>query len=105
MDNRDDQSRIKHARLALCHINALDRRKRTPHWDAKAEAAMREAEAVVTATPGRLLLEAIRQMRSGGPQAIDPLGPPVVATSEESRRPRHDRDGLYTDTSMRPRWR
>lgn len=101
MTNTDDSARIHAAYKAMLHIAALDRRKRTAHWNAECAAALAQAEAVISSTPGRLLLVVTRKMREGGPQAHDPCAEPTRDTNERSQRPRHD--GLYEDASMRAR--
>lgn len=100
----DDTERTAAAYRAVLHVNALDARKRTRFWTPECDAALAQAEATIAATPGRLLLAVLRRLREGGPQAVDPLGTPTRDTNEKSKRPRHERDGVYTDTSMRSRW-
>lgn len=87
---RDDE-RIAAAHRAVLHVNALDRRRKTRLWTPECAAALAQAEATIAQTPGRLLLEVMRRMRQGGPQAVDPLGTPTRGTGEERNesRPRH----------------
>jgi hypothetical protein len=101
---RDDE-RIAAAHRAVLHVNALDQRRKTRFWSPECAAALAQAEATIAQTPGRLLLEVMRRMREGGPQAHDPVGVPMTTTTERSQRPRHGEDGTYSDTAMRPRWR
>ncbi len=82
-----DAERIAAAHRAMLHVNALDRRRQTRHWSPQCESELAKAEAVISSTPGRLLLEVMRRLRSGGPQAVDPLVAPVVTTKERSQRP------------------
>jgi hypothetical protein len=69
-------------------VNALDARKRTRFWSLECESALVQAETIIAATPGRLLLVVMRRMREGGPIAHDPVGVPVVTSKERSQRPR-----------------
>jgi hypothetical protein len=103
MTDTNDAGRIKAARRALMAINALDVRRKDPRaWNAACEAALRDAEAVVSSTPPRLLLQVYRDMREG-PRAHSPVEPVMRTTNEESRRPRHGEDGVYDRSDMRAR--
>ena len=101
--NTDDTARIRAAYKAVLHVAALDQRRKTRFWSPECEAALAQAEATVGATPGRLLLVVMRQMREGGPQAHDPVGAPMTTTAERSERPRQARDGLYETTALHAR--
>jgi hypothetical protein len=94
---------IAAAHKAMLHINALDQRAKTRFWTPECDAARAQAEATIAATPGRLLLEVVRRLRQGGPQAVDPVGVPVTTTAERSQRPRHGQDGHYERADLRAR--
>jgi hypothetical protein len=99
----DDTKRTAAAYRAVLHVNALDARKRTRFWTPECDAALAQAEATIAATPGRVLLEVLRRLHAGGPQAHDPVGVPMTTTKERSQRPRHGDDGLYDRADMRAR--
>ena len=67
----DDQKRLQQT---LRHITALDERSRLGRMDESAQAALREAEAVVKGSAPSQILAAWRAVRDSGVQSFDPLG-------------------------------
>jgi len=91
-----DVQKIKALASALRTINALDERTRQRRMDPKADAALKDAEALVSSSSGRLVMNAFRAWRDSGVAKFDPTG--------GYQRPVDERDTSdYADMAMRGR--
>jgi hypothetical protein len=100
-----DAARVKEARKLLCNLAWLDQYRKGLSWDASCERALQDVQAKLAAMPSRIVVEAVRAQRQGGPQSTRPqsITEPTRDTGERSRRPRHGEDGLYDRADMRAR--